>query len=211
LTANVTRGVDFLGTADAALRVKGGLTNKAWEFRQVRPGSLSSVAAQLTLQSDDGVKEIDFLGSIIGVHTDDVRKRAVPFDFPDGTAATLLHPLDVLASRFFNLAQIPDKQTETGVAQAELAIGIARAFLSDMIAQGNERLIFRQIERIKVIATNDNIAAVCRKFGLDLLSCVPIDLITNADFKLKRWPQIAREVENKVGTQAHPTAEPPPS
>lgn len=95
LTANVTRDADFIGSADTALIVKGGLSNKDWRFEQIRPGALSPVTAQLTLQTEDGVKEIDFLGSIVGLHTDDVRRRAVPFDLPDGSVVTVLHPLDV--------------------------------------------------------------------------------------------------------------------
>jgi hypothetical protein len=200
LTENVTEDADFIGTADTALVVKGGLSNKEWKFELIRPGSLSPVTAQLTLQSDDGVKEIDFLGSIVGVHNDDLRKRAVSLDLPGGFAVTVLHPLDVLASRLYNLAEIPEKRNDKGVAQAELAISIARAFLRDTIVQGNER-VFPQIERLRMTATNDKIAAVSRDFGLDVLSCVPIELITNEKFKANRWPQIVREVETKVGTR----------
>ncbi len=199
LTVSVTRDTDFLGTADAALIVKGGLSNKDWQFTQIRPGSLSSVTAQLTLRTEDGVKEIDFLGSIVGVHTEEVRNRAVSLDLPGGSVVTVLHPLDVIASRLYNLAEIPGKRDDKGVAQAELAISIAGAFLRDLIARGNERPIFGHIERLKVIATNDKIAAVCRDFGLDALSCVPLDLITNEKFKANRWPQILREVKDKVG------------
>ncbi len=194
LTANVTRDVDFIGSADTALIVKAGLSNKDWKFEQITPGTLSPVTAQLTLQTQSGVKEIDFLGSIVGLHTDDVRKRAVPLVLPDGSVVTILHPLDVLASRLHNLAEIPETRNSKGVAQAELAIGIAGAFLRDTNAQRTERELFNQIERIRVIVTNDTIASICRQHGLDVLSCVPLDQITNENFKIRRWPQIEREV-----------------
>jgi hypothetical protein len=202
LTANVTRDADFIGSADAALIVKSGLSNKDWKLEQVRPAAPSPVTAQLTLQTENGIKEIDFLASIVGVHTDDVRKRAVPLGLPDGSVVTVLHPLDVLASRLHNLAEIPEKRNDKGVAQAELAISIAGAFLRDTIAHRTERELFNQIERIRIIVTNDTIASICRQYLLDVLSCVPLDQITNENFKNLRWPQIQREVEFKVGVRA---------
>lgn len=160
------------------------------------------VTAQLTLQTEKGAKEIDFLESIVGLHTDDVRKRAVALHLPNGSVVTVLHPLDVLASRLHNLAEIPEKRNDKGVAQAELAISIAAAFLRGTIAHRTERELFNQIERIKIIVTNDAIAAICRHYSLDVLSCVPIDQITNENFKAIRWPQIQRAVEFMVGAGA---------
>jgi hypothetical protein len=199
LTAQVTRDVDFIGTADTALIVKGGLSNKNWKLAQIKPGALSPVAAQLTLETESGVKEIDFLRTLVGLHTADVRKRAVPLALPNGSVVTLLHPLDVLASRLHNLAELPDKRNEKGVAQARLAISIAGGFLRDILAHRTERELFNQIERIRIIVTNDPIAAICRQFALDVLSCVPLDEIRNETFKARRWPQIRHEVEIKTG------------
>ena len=202
LTAQVTRDVDFIGSAEAALILKAGLSDKDWRLEQVRPGARSPVTAQLTLQTENGIKEIDFLGSIVGLHTDEVRKRAVLLELPDGSGVTVLHPLDVLASRLHNLAEIPEKRNDQGVAQAELAIGIAAAFLRDALAHRTERELFNQIERIRIIATNDAIASICREYRLEVLACVPLDRITNENFKNRRWPQIRREVDLKVGVGA---------
>jgi hypothetical protein len=193
LTANVTRDADFIGSADAALIVKAGLSNKDWKFEQITPGALSPVTAQLTLQTGNGVKEIDFMGSIVGLHTAHVRKRAVPLNLPNGSVVTVLHPLDVLASRLHNLAEIPEKRNDKGVAQAELAISIAGAFLHDTIAH--------RTEGIEIIVTNDGVTAICRHYALDVFSCVPIDQITNENFKAVRWPQIQHAVKFTVGTQ----------
>jgi hypothetical protein len=202
LTASVTRDADFIGSADTALIVKAGLSDKDWKFEQITPGARGPVTAQLTLQTENGVKEIDFLASIVGLHTDDVCKRAVPLNLPNGSAVTVLHPLDVLASRLHNLAEIPEKRNEKGVAQAELAISIAGALLRDTMAHRTERELFNQIERIRIIVTNDAITAICRHYSLDVLSCVPIDQITNENFKAIRWPQIQRAVEITVGAGA---------
>ena len=201
LTANVTRDADFIASVDAALAVKAGLTNKGWRFEQVAPGALSPVTAQLTLQTESGVKEIDFLASIIGLHTDDVRRRAVKLTLPNGCVVTVLHPLDVLASRLHNLAEIPAKRNAKGVAQAQLSIGITAGFLRDTGGR-SERDFFNLIERLKNIVTHDKIAPICRQFSLDVLSCVPLDSISNENFKAIRWPRIQHEVASKTGGAA---------
>jgi hypothetical protein len=199
LAANVTRDADFIGSADTALAVKAGLSNRDWKLYRVSPGAPSPVTAQLTLATSNGIKEIDFLGSIIGIRTDELRGRAVTLKLPGELEVTVLHPLDVLASRLHNLAELPEKRNNKGVAHAQLAIGVAGAFLRDPLAHTTERGLFNQIERIRVILTNEKIAAVCRQFALDVLSCVPLERITNETFKAIRWPQIQREVQLAMG------------
>ncbi|HTY48294.1 MAG TPA: hypothetical protein VMB48_01230 [Steroidobacteraceae bacterium] len=202
LSGNVTRDADFIGTKDTALIIKAALSNQDWTFEPVRAGSLSPVVAQLVLRSDDGIKEIDFLGSIVGLRTHEVRRRAVPVCLPDGSVVTVLHPLDVLASRLHNLAELPEKRTAKGVAQAQLAIGIAGAFLRDTIARGQERDVYNQIERMRLIVTHPAIATICREYGLDVLAGVPLEQIRNENFRARRWPQIQREVAEAVGPGA---------
>jgi len=200
LAAGVTRDADFIGNADTALLVQGALGNKDWKFHQVRSGTLSPVAARLTLESARGTKEIDFLNSILGVHIDDLRSRAVPVALSDGYVVTVLHPLDVFASRLHNLAELTEKRNAKGVGQAALALRIAGAFLRDTIARGKEREVFGQIERLRDIVTEPSIAAVCRGFGFEVLACVPLAQVTNENFKTRRWPQIRRDIALSIGS-----------
>jgi hypothetical protein len=194
LTANVTRDADFIGSADTALLIKGRLSNPDWKFYQVKPGAPSPVTAQLILQTGEGIKEIDFLGSIIGIPTDDLRGRVVTLKLPDDLEVMVLHPLDVLASRLHNLAELAEKRNDKGLAHARLAIDVAGALLRDTLAHRTERGLFNQIERIRIILTDPKIAAVCRQFALDVLACVPLERITNEAFRSRRWPQIQRDV-----------------
>ncbi len=129
------------------------------------------------------------------------RTVAVTLQLKNAAAVTVLHPLDVLASRLHNLAEIAEKRNEKGVAQAELAIGIAGAFLRDTLAHGAERELFNLIERIKNILIDARISAICRQYALDVLSCVPLDLIRNKNFKSLRWPQIQRAVESAAAKE----------
>jgi hypothetical protein len=77
----------------------------------------------------------------------------------------------------------------------ELAISTAGAFLRDTVAQRTERELFNQIERIRIIVTNDTIVATCWCYALDVLACVPMGRVTNENFKAICWPQIQRAVE----------------
>jgi hypothetical protein len=61
------------------------------------------------------------------------------------------------------------------VAQAQRAISIAGGYLRDTLAHRSERELFNQIELVRLIVTNDRVAAICRQLALDVLSCVPLD------------------------------------
>jgi hypothetical protein len=187
LSQEVTRDADFLGTLSTAMRIQAALSNKAWILRRVKAGSLTPVTAQLLLREETGVKEIDFLGSIAGLDTEAVRRRAVPLNLADGTVVTVLHPLDVLASRLHNLAEIEEKRNAKGVAQAQLAISVAGA-----------------------IAAATDLVRVCIAHGFDVLACVPVAQIKNANFRRFRWPQIRHEVEEamaSIGGAADPATD----
>jgi hypothetical protein len=201
LSREVTRDADFIGTLSTAMRVQAALSNKAWILRRVKAGSLTPVTAQLLLREETGVKEIDFLRSIAGLDTDAVRKRAVPLNLADGTVVTVLHPLDVLASRLHNLAEIEDKRNAKGVAQAQLAISVAGAFLREQLEIGPERAVLRFIERVGALAVAKDLVSVCIAHGFDVLACVPVEQIDNENFRRFRWPQMRHEVEEAIASK----------
>jgi hypothetical protein len=210
LSQEVTRDADFLGTLSTAMRIQAALSNKAWILRRVKAGSLTPVTAQLLLREETGVKEIDFLGSIAGLDTEAVRRRAVPLNLADGTVVTVLHPLDVLASRLHNLAEIEEKRNAKGVAQAQLAISVAGAFLREQLEGAPEREVLGFMERVGAIAAATDLVRVCIAHGFDVLACVPVAQIKNANFRRFRWPQIRHEVEEamaSIGGAADPATD----
>lgn len=52
----------------------------------------------------------------------------------------VMHPIDVLDSRIQNLHVLASKRNAHGVAQAQLAVAMVRAFLSHEIATHGERV-----------------------------------------------------------------------
>jgi hypothetical protein len=75
-----------------------------------------------------GIKQVDFLSSIVGLDTEAIRRRASYLTGPDGVTIQRLHPIDVLKSRLRNLQSLPSKRNPVSVAQARLAVEVARAF-----------------------------------------------------------------------------------
>jgi len=72
------------------------------------------------------VKQVDFLSGVAGLTTKDLARRAIEMEVPDIGHLRVIHPLDVLDSRIQNLHLLPEKRTEAGIAQAHLAVGVAR-------------------------------------------------------------------------------------
>jgi len=147
--------------------------------------------AKLTKRVDNyGVKQIDFLHSIVGLDTKEIRKRAVAINLPPSSKITILHPVDVLSSRLKNLQHLPEKQNEVGVAQAHLAIKISSAFLGTLLATPHRRELLLWVERVARIALDKSLGNTLDRYGLDPLKSIPIDDIEAPEFKAKRWPQL---------------------
>jgi hypothetical protein len=57
-------------------------------------------------------------------------RRAIEMEMPDIGHLRVIHPMDVLDSRIQNLHVLPEKRTDAGIAQARLAVNVARAFIT---------------------------------------------------------------------------------
>jgi len=183
-----------------ALNRSGGI----WKLHQVDPGDATPQMAKLSLTvKDEGYKEIDFLSAIVGVNTDQVKTRAVEMRLPGlSRGVKIIHPLDLLASRLHNLADIPEKRHSQGVAQGRLAITVVRAFISQAHSTLEERDVFPFVEEVRRIALNKKLGRVYYEYGFDVLSAVPVELIKDEEFLSKRWPQIQALVAEQRESQA---------
>jgi hypothetical protein len=133
----VTTDADFIGSIKNARAL-----NKQLRWTMWTPSLDDSTpqTAKLTKRVDyNGVKQIDFLHSIVGLDTREIRKRAVAINLPPSSKISILHPVDVLTSRLKNLQHLREKQNEVGVAQAHLAIKITSAFLRTLLAASHRR------------------------------------------------------------------------
>jgi len=184
----VTTDADFIGSSTNADAL-----NKQLHWTMWKPSLDDSTpqTAKLTKRVDhNGVKQIDFLHSIIGLDTKEIRKRAVAINLPPSSKISILHPIDVLTSRLKNLQHLREKQNTIGVAQAHLAIKITSAFLGTLLTAPHRRELLTWVEHIARIALDKSLGHTLDRYGLDPLKSIPAGEIEVPEFKSKRWPQI---------------------
>ena len=192
LSKKVTSDADFIGTASEAKRLGAALKWKVWLSRL---DDASGQTAKVTkLIPGGGVKQVDYLSGIVGLDTARIQARAVEVTLPSGATVRILHPLDVLESRFRNLEFLSSKRDAIGVAQAKLAIAVAGKFLDTMLDAGNKKTMLAAVERIARIALDKGLVAVAIDYDLDPLDAVPVSRIASREFRTKRWPQILEQV-----------------
>jgi hypothetical protein len=191
LSVNVTSDADFVGTAQVARELSQSLKSMGWRYWQPSVDDATSQTAKLSKRVEgQGIKQIDFLGSIVGLKTEGIQQRAVVVNLADGTHIRVLHPLDVLESRLKNLAQLPSKRDPQGIAQAHLGIDVVRCFLEQLLRAEPARRLLDAIERVFRMAQEKSLEPVFHDYGLDPLTAVPADSVPSEDFRTRRWPQI---------------------
>jgi hypothetical protein len=194
LSSGISADVDFIGSLSTA-RALGKALNKRggnWKLHEVSPGDFTPQTAKLSLTvQDEGYKEIDFLGAIVGVDSDQARNRAVEMTLPGiSRSVKIIHPLDLLASRLHNLASLAEKRDDHGVAQARLAINVVRSFISQAHKELKEREVFPFVEEVRRIALDKKLDHVYYEYRFDVLAAVPYEIFADENFQSKRWPRI---------------------
>jgi hypothetical protein len=195
LASVVTADADFVG--DSALAKELGRL-LGWETWIPALDDATPQTGKVTRRARSGVKQVDFLSGVVGLTTKDLDRRAVEMDVPSVGRLRVIHPIDVLDSRIQNLHLLAEKRTEAGIAQAELAVGVARAFIRQEIAARGERATLKLLERVAEIAGDIGAVRVFLLYGIDPLAAVPLEEFrtTPALHKI-RWPQIAKEVGDR--------------
>jgi hypothetical protein len=205
LAAAISSDADFIGNAELARKL--GRALKHWDFWRPEFDDATVQTAKLTRTVEGGIKQIDFLGSIAGLDTQAVQRRAATITLASGVDLRVLHPLDVLESRLQNLLLIPAKRHVEGVAQAHLAVKVAYGFLIRLIEEGaSTRVILDATERVGKIATNKRLTSVMLDYEVDVLSAVPVERIEQPDFRTKRWPRLTKAVQEQKRKYQHQRA-----
>jgi hypothetical protein len=203
LAVNVTSDADFVGTAQVARDLSQALKSEGWRYWQPSVEDATAQTAKLSKRVEGyGIKQIDFLGSIVGLKTEGIRQRGVVLNLSDGTRVRVLHPLDVLESRLKNLAQLPSKRNSQGIAQAHLAVDIVKCFLEQLLREEPLRRLLDAIERLARITQDKGLERVFHDYGLDPLSAVPADRVASEEFRTRRWPQLLTLIAEQRGTYA---------
>jgi hypothetical protein len=199
LSDGVTADADFIGDSALAKLLGKRLGWRTWTpaMDEATPQT-GKVPKRLR---DGGVKQVDFLSGVVGLTTKDLARRALDVEIPGIGRLRVIHPLDVLDSRIQNLHLLAHKRTPAGIAQAELAVDVVRAFIRRETEERGERVALKLLERVAEIAADIAAVRVFALYGVDPLEAVPIeDFRTTPALHKTRWPQIVGEIGRKRET-----------
>lgn len=191
----LTRDIDFIGTKAEAARAARDLPYR-YELRIAGFDDPPPNTAVLLVEMK-GYREpirIDYLTGVIGTGTAAVARSAVTITLA-GHQLKVIHPIELLRSKIWNLHHLAEKRTPEGAEQARLSIEIVAAYLKE--PAHSRRDILRAIEAVGRFAASAPALDVRRKFRLDCLDAVPAaireDQRLSKEFRDTRWPQIVRK------------------
>lgn len=196
LAVTITADADFIGDSELARKLARKLR---WTLWVPSLDDATSQTGKVTHSLKDGrVKQVDFLSGVIGLGTRELARRAVEIELPDVGRLRVIHPLDVLDSRIQNLHLLEEKRTTNGIAQGQLAVAVARAFMHSEIGEKGERTALKSLERVAEISSDVAALKVFLRYGIDALEAIPIERFkTTGALHEKRWPQICELVARK--------------
>lgn len=191
----VSKDADFLGDRALVERISE-MSGGHASFPPRR--AMTALIGQVTIElANDQFLNVDVLHKIVGVRADSVKRRAEDVDL-DGLKFKVMHPIDVLQSRIWNLATLKDKQNEMGVLQANLAVQVVRRYIA-AIAGDNEKLALKAVEKVVDIAKS-SAGRRAASFGIDFLSAIPVRSIRSEEFHRTRWPRLLDELGSPIKT-----------
>lgn len=115
---------------------------------------------------------------------------------PDGLVYLVLHPVDLLTSRAYNLRNFKNKQNANGIKQLEWALQVVHAYLASALDdKSNQRQVLKIIEEVVRLAKVPN-GATAKGYGVNFLAGLPLDLIRSQTFQDVRRPQLEQELAN---------------
>jgi hypothetical protein len=207
LISGVTADADFIGDSALARDLGRHLGWRVWI--PALDDSTPQTGKVTQRIKNGGIKQVDFLSGVAGLTTKDLARRAIEMEVPEIGLLRVLHPIDVLDSRIQNLHLLPEKRTDAGVAQAHLAVGVARAFIRQEVGTRGERVGLKLLERVAEIAGDIAAVRVFLLYGIDPLEAVPVeDFRTTSALHKVRWPQIISEVAAKRQTSQRLSSRP---
>lgn len=210
LDAGVTRDIDFLGDKEAAM-----LHHRLLEGRYERVdlllptfGDITPNTAKILVYGNDGqavAAEIDYLGSLCGYLLEDeerLKKRAIAIEFSgfkNPILIRVMHPFDCLKSRVHNLTTLTAKQNIRGVAQANLAIEVQRAYFSKVLTTEDadlRQLVYPMAEAVINLASSHDGVRAFHEFGVDVMTSIDSFQFPTV-FQERRWPKALQHVNRR--------------
>jgi len=168
-----------------------------------KPDDHTPNTAIVTYKTPDGrTLFVDFMGTLIGLTNEEIRKTAVEFEHQEYGFIHILHPTLVLKSRIVNLHRLQSKRNTNGIEQARLAVLVAKAFFENYVLLGMagtrpDRYLIDRVVWLGKLALSDAGMYVFTQWGIDVMGAAPKNLITNKIFHAEHWPRLDSRIRAK--------------
>ena len=184
--AGVTCDADFLGTAAMARQLAKALDAR---LEEMPPDALSSLAAQIRIPAGHGLEHnIDVIHHLYAAgglrktieFTKRTQRRALTAQLEEGWKIRVLHPLDVLASRIHNAADLVAAKGPHVVTQARWGIEVARAALTNLLnsAEAGGERPGALVQEICRLALSQSGRKVFKEHGVETAAAIPFKLMS---------------------------------
>jgi hypothetical protein len=203
LASGVTRDIDFLTDRPRAIALLDELKARFGTQVRTHVATMDDITVNLAkavIGADE--MEIDLVSAVHGEpRHGEVQSQAQTWLRADGRALLLLHPIDCLRTRVWNLS-LPSKNEQSrlpkSLGQVELAIGVVRAYLPQV---ENPRKQLDHVERIIKLANSRQGRQAWKDFQVDPLRAIPVEAIRSERFRAERWPRVQEHfAEQRAGS-----------
>lgn len=196
-TPYLTQDADVLATRHDARIVAAELDGT---LNVPKPDDHTPNTAIVTYQTPDGrTLFVDFMGALIGLTNEEIRKTAVELEHSVYGVIRILHPTLVLKSRIVNLHILKSKRDANGIEQARLAVLVAKAFFeyffqSGMAGENPDRYLIDRVRWLEKLAFSDAGLFVFTHWKIDVLEAAPANLIMDEKFHIEHWPRLEARI-----------------
>lgn len=186
--------IDFFGSRTDALAAQ-----RDWHGKASIAGfdDVTGNAATVVVEIDDESHSIDFLSSIAGVDSEELRRFAVPLT-GRGYSFNVMHPLHVLLSQLENVYGSPGRRDEADgeyyAARARLGVAVAAGAIRELLAAARPRDALRFAERVGELARSRAGLKAWLIDGVDVLEAIQTHDQWPRQFVDKRLPQLRERV-----------------
>ncbi|HXQ01171.1 MAG TPA: hypothetical protein VN845_14040 [Solirubrobacteraceae bacterium] len=154
------------------------------------------------LDSDGHKRRLDFLESVYGMNSEDIRTTAIEIDLLPGEGRQVpvwvMHPERCMESRVHN-SVLANKQTDLAWRQLEASVACARAFsrlLLDERGDAAIRDVLKLNERIFRFAQDDRCSRLAAERGVEAFDAVLDDERLPEKFRTVRLPQMQKRIRS---------------
>ena len=154
------------------------------------------------LDSDGHKRRLDFLESVYGMNSEDIRTTAIEIDLLPGkdrqVPVWVMHPERCMESRVHN-SVLANKQTDLAWRQLEASVACARAFSRLLLDERGEaaiRDVLKLNERIFRFAQEDRCSRLAAERGIEAFDAVLDDERLPEKFRTVRLPQMQQRIRS---------------